>query len=116
MGIHGEPGVWRGKVKPVDDIANDLCDYILKDMPLKRSDNVSVLVNGLGATPTEELHLVYRQVKARLDALGVNIVFPMVGNYATSMEMAGASLTILKLDDELTSLLGAPAKCPFWRN
>ena len=74
------------------------------------------MVNGLGATPIEELFLVYRQVKARLDAVGVNIVFPLVGNYATSMEMAGASLTIMKLDDQLENLLSADADCPFWRN
>ena len=116
MGIHGEPGVWRGKVKPVDEITDEMVDFILKDMPLDSSDKVSVLVNGLGATPIEELFLVYRQVKARLEAVGVNIVFPMVGNYATSMEMAGASLTIMKLDDQLEDLLGADADCPFWRN
>jgi len=83
---------------------------------LTEADRVSVLVNGLGATPIEELYLVYRRVKAQLDKLGVNIVFPLVGNYATSMEMAGASLTIMKLDDELETLLAAPASCPFWRN
>ena len=116
MGIHGEPGVWRGKVKPVDQVADEMLDYLLKDMPLTEADRVSVLVNGLGATPIEELYLVYRRVKAQLDKLGVNIVFPLVGNYATSMEMAGASLTIMKLDDELETLLAAPASCPFWRN
>lgn len=116
MGIHGEPGVWRGKVKPVDEVTDEMVDFILKDMPLGNQDKVSVLVNGLGATPIEELFLVYRQVKARLEAVGVNIVFPMVGNYATSMEMAGASLTIMKLDDQLEDLLGADADCPFWRN
>jgi len=116
MGIHGEPGVWRGKVKPVDEVTNDMVDYLLKDRPLTNQDKVSVLVNGLGATPIEELFLVYRQLKARLDEIGATIVFPMVGNYATSMEMAGASITIMKLDDELEDLLGAPADCPFWRN
>ena len=116
MGIHGEPGVWRGKVKPVDEVTDQMLDYLLNDMPLTNSDRVSVLINGLGATPGEELYLVYRRVKARLDKLGVSIVFPMVGNYATSMEMAGASVTIMKLDDELEALLEAPAVCPFWRN
>lgn len=116
MGIHGEPGVWRGKVKPVDELTDEMLDYILKDMPLSNQDKISVLVNGLGATPIEELFLVYRQVKARLDAIGVNVVFPMVGNYATSMEMAGASITVMKLDDQLEDLLGADAECPFWRN
>ena len=116
MGIHGEPGVWRGKVKPVDEVTDEMVDYILKDMPLGSQDKVSVLVNGLGATPIEELFLVYRQLKSRLDAIGVTVVFPMVGNYATSMEMAGASITVMKLDDQLEELLGAEADCPFWRN
>lgn len=116
MGIHGEPGVWRGKNKPVDEIVDEIVDALLKDRPLDQGARVSVLVNGLGATPIEELYLIYRRVKYRLDDAGVNIVFPMVGNYATSMEMAGASVTIMKLDEDLESLLSAPANCPFWRN
>lgn len=116
MGIHGEPGVWRGKIKPVDELADEMLAYILKDMPLGAKDRVSILVNGLGATPIEELYLVFRRVKSELEKTGASIVMPMVGNYATSMEMAGASLTVLKLDDELESLLAAKADCPFWRN
>lgn len=116
MGIHGEPGVWRGKLKPVDILVDEMVAYLLKDMPLGKSDRVSILVNGLGATPIEELYLVFRRAKALLEDQGITITLPMVGNYATSMEMAGASLTIMKLDDELESLLAAPADCPFWRN
>ena len=116
MGIHGEPGVWRGKIKPVNDLVDEMIEYILKDMPLGASDRVSILVNGLGATPIEELYLVFRRAKELLEKQGVTIALPMVGNYATSMEMAGASITVMKLDDELESLLGAPADCPFWRN
>jgi dihydroxyacetone kinase-like protein len=116
MGIHGEPGVWRGKLKPVDAVVDELVGHLSKDRPLERGDRVSILVNGAGATPIEELYLVFRRARALLTDMGVEIVMPMVGNYATSMEMAGASLTIMKLDDELETLLRAPAENPYWRN
>ena len=74
------------------------------------------MVNSLGATPPEELYILYRTVKARLEKAGATIVMPLVGRYATSMEMAGASVTLMKLDDELEALLRAPAENPFWRN
>jgi dihydroxyacetone kinase-like protein len=75
-----------------------------------------VLVNSLGATPLEELYIVYRRVHARLSGAGVDIVAPLVGRYATSMEMAGVTLTVCRLDGELERLLKAPCDCPFWRN
>ena len=84
-------------------------------MPIARGDRVSVLVNSLGATPPEELYILYRVVAARLAGLGATIVMPLVGRYATSMEMAGVSFTLCKLDDELEKLLHAPADCAFWR-
>lgn len=115
MGIHGEPGVWRGKLRPADAIANEMLDHLLTDMPLGRGDRASVLVNSLGATPPEELYILYRVVVSRLSALGVSIVMPLVGRYATSMEMAGVSFTLCKLDAELERLLHAPADCAFWR-
>lgn len=115
MGIHGEPGVWRGPLKGADKIAEEMLDRILADMPLKRGDRVSFLVNSLGATPAEELYILYRYVAKRLEADGVEIVMPLVGRYATSMEMAGATFTLLKLDQELEELLLAPADCAFWR-
>lgn len=115
MGIHGEPGIWRDALKPADAISDEMVERLLADMPLARGERISVLVNSLGATPPEELYIVYRQVKARLDAAGVGIVMPLVGRYATSMEMAGMSLTFCKLDDELEALLKAPAQCAFWR-
>ncbi len=115
MGIHGEPGVWRGKLKAADDIAGEMMDRLLADMPLSSDDRVSVLVNSLGATPPEELYIVYRIVKNRLEATGASIVMPLVGRYATSMEMAGVSLTLCKLDDDLEALLKAPCDCAFWR-
>jgi len=115
MGIHGEPGVQRGPLQPADKIADEMLDRILADMPLDSKDRVSVLVNSLGATPPEELYILYRRVAARLDDLKVSIVHPLVGRYATSMEMAGASLTLCRLDEELDRLLSAPAGCAFWK-
>ncbi len=113
MGIHGEPGVWRGPLKPADAIAGEMLDMLLADRPV--SGPVSVMVNSLGATPPEELYILYRAVKARLEGAGARIVMPLVGRYATSMEMAGASLTLCHLDDDLERWLAAPCDCPFWR-
>jgi len=115
MGIHGEPGVWRGKLRTADEIANEMIDRLLADMPLAAGDKVSVLVNSLGATPPEELYILYRIVKDRLEETGASIVMPLVGRYATSMEMSGVSFTLCKLDDELEALLNAPCDCAFWR-
>ncbi len=115
MGIHGEPGVWRGKLRTADEIASEMMDRLLGDMPLAGGDRVSVMVNSLGATPPEELYILYRTVKARIEAAGATIVMPLVGRYATSMEMTGVSFTLCKLDDELETLLKAPCDCAFWR-
>jgi len=115
MGIHGEPGVRRGPLKKADDIAAEMLELLLADMPLQRGDRVSVLCNSLGATPPEELYIVYRYVAQRMKEMGVSIVMPLVGRYATSMEMPGMSLTILKLDAEREKLLQAPCDCPFWK-
>lgn len=115
MGIHGEPGMRRGKLLPADDIANEMMDRLLEDQPLSSDDRVSVLVNSLGATPAEELYILYRTVKARLEATGATIVMPLVGRYACSMEMAGVSFTVCKLDAELEAHLKAPCDCAFWR-
>jgi dihydroxyacetone kinase-like protein len=115
MGIHGEPGVWRGKLRTADAIAAEMLDLLLADLPVARGDHVSVLVNSLGATPPEELYILYRQVAARFRDIGATIVMPLVGRYATSMEMAGVSFTLCKLDDELERLLKAPADCAFWK-
>ncbi len=115
MGIHGEPGVWRGKLRTADEIADEMMDRLLADMPLASGDRVSILVNSLGATPPEELYILYRIVKQRLDKAGATIVMPLVGRYATSMEMSGVSFTLCKLDDELEALLKAPCDCAFWR-
>jgi dihydroxyacetone kinase-like protein len=115
MGIHGEPGVWRDKLRPADAIADEMMDRLLKDMPLSSGDRVSVMVNSLGATPPEELYILYRTVKKRLEGAGAAIVMPLVGRYATSMEMAGVSFTLCKLEGEMEDLLTAPCDCAFWR-
>ena len=114
MGIHGEPGVWRGKLKTADEIANEMVDMLLADMNLGSGSLMSVMVNSLGATPPEELYILYRIVKKRIEELGTEIVMPLVGRYATSMEMTGVSFTFCELDSELESLLQEPAHCAFW--
>jgi dihydroxyacetone kinase-like protein len=115
MGIHGEPGIWRGAMKSADTLADEMLSHLLPELPMDRGSRVAVLVNSLGATPHEELYILYRRVAQVLAQRGVTPVMPLVGRYATSMEMAGASLTLMPLDPELERLLKAPAQCPFWR-
>ena len=115
MGIHGEPGVWRGKLQTADEMAGEMMDRLLADMPLAAGDRVSIMVNSLGATPPEEIYIFYRIVKARREQVRTSIVMPLIGRYATSMEMTGVSFTLCKLDDELEALLTAPCDCAFWR-
>jgi dihydroxyacetone kinase-like protein len=114
MGIHGEPGMKREQLQSADQIATRMTEALLDDMPLEEGDEVAVMVNGLGATPPEELYILFRQVHALLSERGVQIYRAYVGEYATSMEMAGASLTVFKLDDELAALLDHPARSPFF--
>lgn len=116
MGIHGEKGIEVRKMMSADETAQILVDRILEDMPLNHGDEVSVMVNGLGATPLEEQLIVYRKVHQLLSDKGVSIVMPHIGEYATSMEMAGLSLTVFKLHQELKELLSMPAKTPFYTN
>lgn len=116
MGIHGEAGIEVKNMMTADEIAEILVFTILADMPLTKGDEVSVMVNGLGATPLEEQFIVYRRVYQLLADRGVRIVMPHIGEYATSMEMAGLSVTIFKLDEELKELLRAPAETPFYTN
>lgn len=116
MGIHGEPGIERTQLKTADEIADIIMDAILADIDINSNDKVSVLVNGLGATPLEELYIVYRHVHQRLSSIGVDIVMPHIGNFAASMEMAGMSVSVIKLDSELETLLRAPASTPFYTN
>jgi dihydroxyacetone kinase len=113
MGIHGEPGVRRGRLEAADRVADDLVDALLGDLPLERGASVDVLVNGLGATPVEELYLLFRRALERLGGAGVEVRRAWIGEYATSLEMAGASISVLLMDDELARLVDAPAESPF---
>jgi dihydroxyacetone kinase-like protein len=115
MGIHGEPGIWRGALKSADALVDEMLDRLLPELDVGRGSRVAVLVNSLGATPHEELYIMYRRVARVLGERGATPVMPLVGRYATSMEMAGASLTLMPLDGELERLLRAPASCPFWK-
>lgn len=115
MGIHGEAGVQRGKLESADAIGTRLTRDLIVDLPFVSGDRVAVLVNGLGATPPEELYVLYRRVRQVLAEAGIAVYRSYVGEYATSLEMAGASVSLLKLDDELTRLLDAPARSPFFQ-
>lgn len=114
IGIHGEPGIWRDTLRPSDAVADEMVERLLADLPPSGAE-VSVLVNGLGATPIEELFILYRRVHKKLAEAGLRVVMPLIGNYVTSMEMQGASVSLFHLDEELKRLLLAPAECPFWR-
>ena len=115
MGIHGEPGIWRGPLKSADALTDEMLDLLLPELDMAKGTSTAVLVNSLGATPHEELFIVYRRVAAVLGQRGIRIVMPLIGRYATSMEMTGMSLTLMPLDNELERLLQAPADCPFWK-
>ncbi|AHU89688.1 dihydroxyacetone kinase subunit DhaK [Trueperella pyogenes] len=116
MGIHGEAGIEVRKMMRADEIAELIVGTIERDMPLTSGDRVSVLINGLGGTPLEEQYIVYRAVHRLLLEQDVHVVMPHIGEFATSMEMAGLSVTLFKLDDELETLLRAPARTPFYTN
>ncbi|MDO4900802.1 dihydroxyacetone kinase subunit DhaK [Actinomyces sp.] len=114
MGIHGEAGIQVRPMMTADEIARLIVETIAADMPLAAGDEVSVMINGLGGTPLEEQLILYRSVHALLADRGVTVFMPHVGEFATSMEMAGLSVSIFKLDDELKELLRAPANTPFY--
>ena len=119
MGIHGEPGLKRTKLKKADEVTATMAERVINDLPFKSGDEVAVLVNGLGATPPEELFILYNKFYDILGDHSIKVYKAFVGEYATSMEMAGASITLLRLNDEFKSLLDAPAFSPFllqWRN
>jgi dihydroxyacetone kinase-like protein len=114
MGIHGEPGVRRGDLKSADEIVREMMDPIIDDLPYSKGDEVSILINGLGATPKEELYVLYRSVHNVAKEKGLEVFNVYVGEFATSLEMAGASISLFKLDDELKKLLSKPARTPFF--
>lgn len=108
VGIHGEPGRERRPLQDADTITDLLAETILADLPFSRGDDAIVMVNGMGGTPLVELYIVYRRLAAICDAHGVTIARSLVGNYITSLEMAGCSLTLLRADEELLRLWDAP--------
>jgi dihydroxyacetone kinase len=114
IGIHGEPGIQRGRLEPADRVADYLAAALLADLPFRPGDEVAVIVNGLGATPREELYILYRRVHDLLREADLHVHRVWVGEFATSLEMAGASLSLLRLDDELKRLIDAPARSPFF--
>jgi len=112
IGIHGEPGRTRMPVKPADEIVEMLMEPILNDIPYKQGDEVLLFVNGLGGTPLVELYIVYRKAYEIAEKFGVKVVRNLVGPYITSLEMAGTSITMLKMDDDMLKLWDAPVKTP----
>ena len=116
MGIHGEPGIKREKLRKADPLIDDLCKRILDDFKLNDKDQVCIIINSLGATPLEELYIISKRVHENFSKLKIEINKTYIGRYATSMEMAGMSITILKLNDTIKKPLFAKSECPFWNN
>ena len=116
MGIHGEPGIKREKLRPANDLVDDLYKRIIDDSKLTADDNIAVMINSLGATPLEELYIISKRVNENLSNSKIKNIKTYVGRYATSMEMAGMSITTLKLNDNLKKYLFAKSECPFWNN
>ncbi|TBL74631.1 dihydroxyacetone kinase subunit DhaK [Paenibacillus thalictri] len=114
LGIHGEPGVERGRLKTADEVADELLGKIVRDMPLAGGDRVAVMINGLGSTPYMDLFVVFRRVARQLGELGVTIHRSFVGEFVTSLEMGGCSVSVMKLDDELAELVDYPADTPMY--
>jgi dihydroxyacetone kinase-like protein len=110
VGIHGEPGRRREKLASADAIVDELVEAVASDLPFKRGDNVALMINGLGGTPISELYILYRRAHQQLADRGITVGRNYVGEYCTSLDMAGASITLVKLDDEITKLLAAPAE------
>jgi dihydroxyacetone kinase-like protein len=115
MGIHGEPGVRRAPLRKADDVTDEMLDMIFAEMPASRGDKVAVLVNSLGATTLMELYVMNRRLRRRLDDKGIGVHATWVGNYCTSLEMAGASVTLAHLDGELKELLDHPCTAAMFR-
>jgi len=111
IGHHGEPGIRVEDLKPAREMARMMVDVVLPDLPFRRGDDVVVLVSGLGATPVMELYILYDEVESLLEAHGLSVYRPYVGNYFTSLEMAGVTLTVMKVDPELKQLVDLEADC-----
>lgn len=110
IGHHGEPGVEVMATRSAREMADLMLDHILPDLPFARGDDLAVLISGLGATPIMELYILYDRISEALTGKGMKIVQPFVGNYFTSLEMMGVTLTVMRLDSELARLVRAPAR------
>jgi len=112
MGLHGEPGVERGRLRPASEVAEFLVSRILADLKIASGEEVAVLVNGLGATPMGELLIIFRSVHRLLEDAGIRIFRTYVGNYSASLDMAGCSVSLMRLDSDLKRWLLAPCEGP----
>jgi len=110
VGIHGEPGRRREKLADANTIIDELVDAVATDLPYGSGDEVALMINGLGGTPISELYILYGRAHDRLANGGINVTRSYVGEYCTSLDMAGASVTLVKLDAELNDLFDAPAE------
>ncbi|MCU1406612.1 MAG: dhaK [Glaciihabitans sp.] len=110
VGIHGEPGRRRAKWAPANDLVDELLNAVVPDLPFESGDSVALMINGLGGTPISELYLLFGVAHEKLRERGITVTRSYVGEYCTSLDMAGASLTLVKLDDEIDGLLDAPAE------
>ncbi|PWW21874.1 dihydroxyacetone kinase-like protein [Geodermatophilus normandii] len=110
VGIHGEPGRERRKLDSADNIVDEMLDAVASDLPYDSGDRVALMVNGLGGTPISELYILFRRAHQRLEERGISVGRSYVNEYCTSLDMAGASLTLVRLDDEIERLLAAPAE------
>ena len=115
IGIHGEPGRTRMNLKPAKEIVEMMAEAVISDLPFQSGDKVIAMVNGMGGTPLIELYLVYNELNNICQGKGITIARCLVGNYITSLEMAGCSITLLKADDELLALWDAPVHTPALR-
>jgi phosphoenolpyruvate---glycerone phosphotransferase subunit DhaK len=112
VGIHGEPGRRREKLQSADAIVRELVTAVVDDLPFTSGDDVALMVNGLGGTPLGELYLVHGRAHRQISERGIRVRRSYVGEYCTSLDMAGVSITLVRLDDELTDLFNAPAETP----
>jgi dihydroxyacetone kinase len=115
VGIHGEPGIERQEIRPADALAESILLKLITELDLKKGDRTALIMNGFGATPMMELYVLNHSVRKMLDDRGIQVHKTLVGNYMTSIDMAGASITLLKLDAELTALLDSPCGAPAWQ-
>ncbi|QPK81965.1 dihydroxyacetone kinase subunit DhaK [Schaalia sp. ZJ405] len=115
IGIHGEPGYRRGAMEPADVLIEELYTKVRDDLGVTKGERVITLVNGMGGTPESELYICHRKLAQLLEADGIEISRCLVGNYVTSLEMPGVSITLLRVDDELIELFDAPVHTPAWK-